>query len=90
MHNFFMFYSVLFYVFYLFLSELDVCICDKGFDLSNDDVTCVDIDECSDNSTHNCDLNFGVCSNTQGGFNCSCSGGYILGPQYECQGQKAF
>ena len=37
---------------------------------------CSDIDECSlYNPTHDCDQ---ICSNTDGGFNCSCVEGYLL------------
>ena len=40
---------------------------------------CVDIDECSNNTLNDCNLslNRSICTNTFGGFNCSCLGGYI-------------
>lgn len=73
-----------------FLPGLDVCACNEGFSLDIDDRTCVDVNECLDGTTHTCDLDFGVCTNTIGNYNCSCFDGYILGPQYQCQGQKTF
>ncbi|MBR59410.1 MAG: hypothetical protein CMH54_15525 [Myxococcales bacterium] len=47
--------------------------CDPGFVL-DDDLGCVDIDECSDES-HNCSPD-GTCTNTPGGFECACNEGY--------------
>ncbi len=36
----------------------------------------LDIDECTNSTMNNCDLNNGNCTNTEGGFNCSCNAGY--------------
>ena len=42
-----------------------------------------DVDECT-TGTHNCDQQ---CTNTQGGFTCSCNTGYeLLANGYECRG----
>ena len=49
------------------------CFCRAGFAISNDNRTCEDLDECQ---------NFGICSqactNTLGGYYCSCAAGYSL------------
>lgn len=37
----------------------------------------LDIDECTA-MTDNCDTSVGVCTNTQGGYTCSCASGYML------------
>lgn len=36
----------------------------------------LDIDECTNSTMNNCDPNNGNCTNTEGGFNCSCNAGY--------------
>lgn len=51
------------------------CGCRSGFRLSGDDVTCVDVDECA-TETYCSQL----CTNTVGGFSCSCVDGYVLRP----------
>ncbi|XP_052261803.1 uncharacterized protein LOC127865824 isoform X1 [Dreissena polymorpha] len=37
--------------------------------------TCLDLNECNDTSTYNCDH---ICNNLDGSYNCSCYDGYIL------------
>lgn len=51
------------------------CGCRSGFRLSNDGVNCVDVDECA-TETYCSQL----CTNTVGGFSCSCVDGYVLRP----------
>ncbi|XP_054748917.2 uncharacterized protein LOC129254474 [Lytechinus pictus] len=53
------------------------CTCPRGF-YSFNGTHCEDINECSDNSSNNCDSTVGVCSNKEGGYTCSCMDGYML------------
>lgn len=39
----------------------------------------IDVDECADASKNLCDKTNGECTNTDGGYNCSCKAGYKLG-----------
>jgi Calcium-binding EGF domain len=48
------------------------CQCDLGF--GYDGSTCVDVDECTQQSNGGCDQ---ICNNTPGGFSCACSEGYV-------------
>ena len=50
------------------------CECSQGY--ASNSSTCVDIDECS-LGTDNCSQN---CANTEGGYNCTCLLGYLIGP----------
>ena len=44
-----------------------------------------DVDECTA-GTHNCEQ---LCTNTPGGYNCSCNSGYeLLANGYQCQGTR--
>ncbi|XP_071944594.1 uncharacterized protein [Antedon mediterranea] len=47
--------------------------CSSGYMLSDDESTCVDIDECDQNPCENNEL----CTNVAGGFSCSCTDGYF-------------
>ncbi|CAL2030454.1 unnamed protein product [Caenorhabditis brenneri] len=50
------------------------CVCNQGFQLQSDGVSCVDIDECTlpERACHH------FCENTIGSFRCSCAIGYQL------------
>lgn len=50
-----------------------VCSCDDGFQLSGTS-SCVDIDECT--TVANVCPTTAICSNTQGGYTCTCKDGY--------------
>ncbi|XP_053568163.1 thrombomodulin [Bombina bombina] len=70
-----------------------ICMCDEGYNLSEDEKSCQDIDDCKINPKI-CDHQ---CSNTIGGFECSCFPGYemadgqcedideCLNPKYICE-----
>ena len=49
-------------------------------------VSCLDIDECEDDSDHNCDVN-ATCSNTAGSFSCTCNPGFF-GNGRSCTGKQ--
>nr|XP_054761236.1 uncharacterized protein LOC129267613 [Lytechinus pictus] len=51
------------------------CACSDGYELDSGGLNCVDIDECSGNSTV-CEN--GICTNIGGSFNCTCNPGYEL------------
>ena len=55
-----------------------------GYELANDRVTCVDVNECqqqADTCSH-------LCINTSPGFRCACPAGYeLLADERTCQGQ---
>lgn len=51
------------------------CGCRSGFRLASDGLTCVDVDECATEAY--CSQ---LCTNTVGGFSCSCVDGYVLRP----------
>ena len=57
-------------------AETVVCTCRDGF--TGDGHTCVDIDECAQD-TAPCDHQNGICTNTNGGYACSCAAGWNLG-----------
>ncbi|CAL2030445.1 unnamed protein product [Caenorhabditis brenneri] len=50
------------------------CVCESGYRLDSDNVTCVDLDECTlpERACHH------FCENTIGSFHCSCAKGYHL------------
>eukprot|EP00121_Abeoforma_whisleri_P005603 Awhi_evm1s5082 len=54
-------------------NNVGVCKCPAGFWMSNN--VCLDVDECTDPSKSNCDIN-ALCINTIGSFQCECQGGY--------------
>lgn len=52
------------------------CICDRGFTVGVDGVTCQDIDECSLWGSQGASLCMGRCINTPGSYSCECPSGY--------------
>ncbi|XP_078600781.1 mucin-like protein [Branchiostoma floridae x Branchiostoma japonicum] len=56
-----------------FLGGFD-CVCNDGYSLADDRVSCNDVDECMAN-LNNCSQ---LCENTDGAFNCSCRDGFEL------------
>ncbi|XP_052261338.1 mucin-like protein [Dreissena polymorpha] len=58
------------------------CTCSTGFLFFNG-TGCLNINECSNNSTNNCDVKYGVCTDTDGGYTCACAAGYT-GNGYTC------
>ncbi|XP_078571585.1 mucin-like protein [Branchiostoma floridae x Branchiostoma japonicum] len=56
-----------------FLGGFD-CVCNEGYSLADDSVSCFDIDECS-TGLNNCSQ---LCENTDGAFNCACRDGFVL------------
>lgn len=53
------------------------CACDPGYNLSPNNRTCDDIDECEIHKTYN--LCMGICENVPGSYACRCPSGYTLG-----------
>ena len=51
------------------------CSCQDGYELSNDNQTCTDIDECTIKDNGGCEQ---ICHNTNGSYYCSCPTGYLL------------
>ncbi|XP_070175505.1 uncharacterized protein [Littorina saxatilis] len=51
------------------------CYCKSGYQLAVDEESCVDIDECSSNSTNRCTQQ---CSNSPGSYTCACATGFSL------------
>lgn len=62
------------------------CVCDNKHKLENG-ISCVDLNECENNSTNACDKSNSVCNNTDGGYICSCKAGYKheTGSQTKCE-----
>ena len=56
------------------LNETEVCSCDIGFRLVEDNATCLDVNEC-EASPAVCDQ---TCNNTNGSFMCDCVEGFTL------------
>ncbi|XP_066588132.1 low-density lipoprotein receptor-related protein 2 isoform X2 [Prorops nasuta] len=59
------------------------CYCEKGFVLSNDSRTCVDIDEC--NEWGYCEQ---LCENMEMSYKCSCAPGYKLEETQKCRAES--
>lgn len=51
--------------------------------------TTIDIDECADDSTNDCDKEEGQCTDTPGGYTCSCITGYT-GDGFTCSGNRYY
>ncbi|XP_033120224.1 uncharacterized protein LOC117119508 isoform X1 [Anneissia japonica] len=49
--------------------------CSDGYELTNNNDTCIDIDECETN-TDDCDVSIEQCINVNGSFSCLCQPGY--------------
>ena len=61
------------------------CTCHNGYQLTNDNHTCSDIDECSINDNGGCEQ---TCHNTNGSYYCSCLTGYSLEDNnHNCTGE---
>ena len=58
------------------LDGTEVCSCDVGFTLAENNASCLDVNECN-SSPAICDQ---MCNNTNGSFVCDCDEGYRLGP----------
>ncbi|XP_071948055.1 uncharacterized protein [Antedon mediterranea] len=62
-----------------FFDEQPHCVCFSGFAMEiEDNTTCIDVNECSNISLNFCDMDNGICHNTIGGYNCSCTDGFTL------------
>uniref|UniRef100_A0A8C6JJU3 Uncharacterized protein n=1 Tax=Melopsittacus undulatus TaxID=13146 RepID=A0A8C6JJU3_MELUD len=53
------------------------CWCGSGYRLADDSLSCMDIDECTEQGEEACSQ---TCLNTPGSYNCSCLPGYLLEP----------
>ncbi|XP_062493545.1 prolow-density lipoprotein receptor-related protein 1-like [Pezoporus occidentalis] len=53
------------------------CWCGSGYRLADDGLSCMDIDECTEQGEEACSQ---TCLNTPGSYNCSCLPGYLLEP----------
>jgi len=60
------------------------CGCEIGFELQVD-LTCTDIDECSDPGLNECDSHSSQCHNTYGSYECICNRGYRLVSDFACE-----
>ena len=67
------------------LEEAEVCSCDIGFSLAENNASCLDVNECNATLAI-CDQ---LCNNTNGSFVCDCNEGYTLGPdERSCIGKN--
>nr|XP_039274602.1 fibrillin-2-like isoform X1 [Styela clava] len=53
-----------------------VCTCPDGYKLNDDERSCSDIDECSDDDLNRCEEKGMLCKNAVGSFECLCQPGY--------------
>ena len=60
------------------------CTCHNGYQLSNDNHACTDIDECSIIDNGGCEQ---TCMNTVGSYTCLCASGYNLISRKYCTGK---
>ena len=58
------------------------CLCDAGSRLAKDDHTCVDIDECSE-ETHDCNV-LEICVNVEDSFDCICKFDHFIEGTSQC------
>jgi len=61
------------------------CLCSVGYKLSEDGLSCVDVDECLEYGI--CDQ---ICTNTEGSYECSCKQEYSLQGKSYCQYMTGF
>ncbi|VDN06216.1 unnamed protein product [Thelazia callipaeda] len=54
------------------------CVCERGYRLGADGITCEDIDECTLWAGSGDDLCMGTCTNTPGSYKCNCPSGYEI------------
>ena len=62
------------------------CSCSNSTYLSNDNQTCLDINECANSTLHNCHEN-ATCTNIYGSFFCTCLSGFE-GNGTKCTGRE--
>ncbi|WAR23702.1 MLP-like protein [Mya arenaria] len=60
------------------LANVTTCFCEDGFELDATGLNCKDVNECNRGACQQ------VCSNTVGGFECSCYQGYRIDGKTEC------
>ncbi|NXJ85945.1 VLDLR protein, partial [Trogon melanurus] len=53
------------------------CWCDRGYQLAEDGLSCMDINECTEKGEGACSQ---ICLNTPGSYSCGCLPGYLLEP----------
>ena len=53
------------------------CWCAPGYQLAEDGMSCVDVDECSEQGKETCSQ---ICLNAPGTYSCGCLSGYLLEP----------
>ena len=58
-----------------------ICSCNEGFD--GDGVTCLNINECNNDSDNECDIN-ASCNDTIGGYTCTCNA-WFAGDGFTCE-----
>lgn len=59
------------------------CLCQAGYVLTDDNINCIDIDECSAPILNHCNVDFiqgMTCLNQPGSYTCTCISGYIHDP----------
>lgn len=61
----------------------DQCVCRRGYVRDQDGEQCRDINECIELNSSPCGMN-SFCTNLDGGFVCSCPGGYTGNPYTVC------
>lgn len=59
------------------LLSLQRCWCTPGYQLAEDGMSCVDVDECTEQGKRTCSQ---ICLNAPGTYSCGCLSGYLLEP----------